>query len=255
MPAFGILETGVIAASGLSVAFAVLLDALFLHHMTFPASFHGWILPAFLTNVVNGFILVPVILLAARRLVLTLEIRTILLVTLLLLLAVLMTAGTITWSAWDDQVSQEAVIENFDLAGIVSVLLLISGFLASIVFVRRFTDPLNRISRAVEAVERGDYDLTSLNDVSARRDELGRLSRTFQAMAGKVRERERRLRTQVEEMQIVIDRKRQAEEVAQIVETDYFRQLKRKAREFRGERTAPTGEEGERDGDDAGGPV
>ena len=254
---FGILETGVVAASGLSVAFAVLLDVLFLHHMTFPASLHSWILPAFLTNVVNGFVLVPLILLSARRIVLTLEIRTILLVTTLLLLAVLVTAGTITWSAWDDLVSQEAVIENFYIAGIVSVFLLVAGFLASVAFVRRFTDPLLRISRAAEAVERGDYNLAPLDGVSARRDELGRLSRIFQEMAGKVREREKRLRSQVEELQVVIDRKRQAEEVAQIVETDYFRQLKRKARAFRDGRKAPTGAagEGEGDGNDAGGPV
>jgi HAMP domain-containing protein/uncharacterized membrane protein len=249
---FGVLETGVIAASAVSVAAAVLLDVLFLRYMAFPASFHAWILPAFLTNAINGFILVPVILILARRIVLSLEIRTILLVTILLLLAVLVTAGAITWSTRDDLVSPEAVVENFYISGIVSVFLLVAGFLASVVFVRRFTDPVTRISEAAEAVERGDYDIQALDGVSARRDELGLLSRTFQEMARKVQEREKRLRSQVQELQIVIDRKRQAAEVAEIVETEYFQQLKIKARAFKGA-GKERGHEGGKDGNDKSG--
>ena len=85
---------------------------------------------------------------------LTLEIRTISLVTILLLLAVFSTAVSITLSILDDLVSQEAVIENFYITGIVSVFLLVVGFLASVAFVRRFTDPVIKMSRASQEVER-----------------------------------------------------------------------------------------------------
>ncbi|MDD5167594.1 MAG: ECF transporter S component [Syntrophales bacterium] len=230
---FGILEMIIVLASGIAVAFAVLLDFLFLHFMKFPSSFPSWILPAFLTDAVNGFILVPVVLIMARRISMTLEIRTILLVTVLLLLAILSTAGAITWAIMDDLVSHEALIENFYMAGIVSVVLIVIGFLASVAFVRRFTDPVMHLTRAAEEVEKGSYDVETLSLVSARRDELGQLSRVFQDMIRKVREREQHLRQQVEELQIRIDRDRQAKEVREIVETDYFRELKKKAKEFR----------------------
>ena len=230
---FGILQMSVVLAGGIAVAFAVLLDVCFLHHMTFPSSFPSWILPAFLTDAVNGFVLVPVILLVFRKIMLTLEIRTISLVTILLLLAVFSTAVSITLSILDDLVSQEAVIENFYIAGIVSVFLLVVGFLASVAFVRRFTDPVIKMSRASQEVESGHYDLSLLDPVSSRNDELGRLSRVLQKMAKTVQERERSLRQQVQDLQIKIDRKRKEEEVREIVETDYFRELKKKAKAFR----------------------
>jgi uncharacterized membrane protein len=230
---FGILEMIIVFASAAAVAFAVLLDVLFLHFMTFPSSFTSWILPAFLTDAVNGFVLVPGILILARRLTMTLEIRTILLVTTLLLLAVLSTAGAITWSIMDDLISREALIKNFYIAGVVSVILIVIGFLASVAFVRKFTDPIMHLTRAAGEIENERYDIPTLESVSARRDELGQLSRVFQEMARKVGERERHLQQQVHQLQIKIDRERQTKDVREIVETDYFRELKKKAKEFR----------------------
>lgn len=230
---FGIIEMFVILAGAASVALAVLLDVLFLHVMKFPASFPSWILPAFLTDSIYGFILVPVALILCRRIIITLEVRTILLITGFLVTAILSTAITITWSVWDDLVSTSAMIENFYVAGIVSVFLLIFGFIAAVGFVRRITDPLSRFRRAAEAVENGNYDLEMLDDISPRSDELGQLSRVLQGMAEKIRERETHLKKKIEELEIRIDHRRQAEEVKEIVETEYFQQLKKKAREFR----------------------
>jgi HAMP domain-containing protein len=231
---FGILEMSVVLASGLSVAFAVLLDILFIRFMRFPSSFHAWILPAFLTDAVNGFILVPIFLLFTGRFLITLETRTILLITTLLVIAILSTAGAITWSVWDDLSSPEAMIENFYIAGIVSVVLLVFGFIASLGFVRKITDPVGELIQAAGAVEKGNYDLDRLDRISSRHDELGQLSRVLQGMAQQVRKREVDLLNRVQELQIRIDPQRQAREVAEIVETDYFQQLKKKAKEFRG---------------------
>jgi uncharacterized membrane protein len=230
---FGILEMSVIAASGVSVGVAVLLDVFFLHFMKFPESFPSWILPAFLTDAVNGFILVPVVLIMARRLILTLETRTILLITTLLVLAILSTAISITWSVWDDLVSTEAMIDNFYLSGIISVLFIVAGFVASIAFVRRITDPVSCLILAAEEVEKGRYNLASLEPISRRSDELGQLSRVLQVMADQVRKREDHLLLQVQELQIQIDLDRKAKDVAEIVETEYFQTLKKKAKEFR----------------------
>jgi len=230
---FGILQMSIVLASAIGVGVAVFLDVLFIHLITFPSSFPSWILPAFLTDVVNGFVLVPIILLLAGRILMTLETRTILMITTLLIIAVGATAGAITWAVLDDLVSHAKRVENFYIAAIVSVLLLVMGFIVSIVFVRKMTDPLTRITRAAESVEKGNYDLELLGSVSGRKDELGHLARIFEQMAGKVQEREKKLQTKVEELQIKIDREKQAQDVSEIVETEYFRSLKEKARKFR----------------------
>lgn len=231
--AFGILQGSIVFACAAGVGTAVVLDWLFLHFMTFPASLPSWILPAFLTDAVNGFILVPAILLIAGRIVLTLETRTILMITGLLIASILATAGSITWAVLDDLVSHGAMVQNFYIAAIVSVGLLVIGFVAAVVFVRKMTAPLAALGRAAEAVEKGRYDLPELAAVSARADELGRLARIFEQMAGKVGERENSLQRQVAELQITIDREKQARDVSDIVDTDYFRALKEKARKFR----------------------
>lgn len=230
---FGFLQMSIVLACAAGVGSAAGLDVLFLHFMTFPSSLHAWILPAFLTDAVNGFVLVPVILVLIKRIALTLETRTILMITALLIVAILATAGAIIWAVFDDLVSHEAMVDNFYIAAVVSVFLLVIGFIASLVFVRKLTDPLAHLTRAAASIEKGNYDLALPRSVSARTDELGRLSRAFLQMAGKVQEREKTLQRQVEELQIKIDRKRQARDVSEIVETEYFRALKEKARKFR----------------------
>ncbi|MRR17374.1 MAG: HAMP domain-containing protein [Deltaproteobacteria bacterium] len=230
---FGFLQLSVVAASAVGVGAAVVLDALFLHLMTFPSSFPSWILPAFLTDAVNGFVLVPIILIAAGRIELTLETRTILMISVLLIVTILATAAAITGSVIDDLVSHAAMVETFYIAAIVSVFLLVIGFVVSLVFVRKVTDPLADLTRAAEAVEKGHYDQTIPDRVLARADELGHLSRAFSQMTRTVHEREKNLRQQVEELKIKIDHEKQARDVSEIVETEYFRALKEKARKFR----------------------
>ncbi len=230
---FGILETAIVLASAACVGCAAVLDITFLHMMKFPESFNAWILPAFITNTVNGFILVPILCLFTRRIVITLETRTIMTITGLLVIAVLSTSMTLTWGVWNDIKSTTAMIETFYFAGIVTVVLLIIGFAASLFIVRRITVPLLKLTEAAGSVEKGEYDLPSLQRVSERKDEIGRLARVFERMAHEVNERERALKKQVEQLQIRIDRKQQAKDVAEIVETDYFRNLREKVREMR----------------------
>jgi len=69
--------------------------------------------------------------------------------------------------------------------------------------------------------------------VSARDDALGQLARTFARMASEVRAREERLREQVRELTIEIDEQRQARKVAEITDTDYFRDLRSQANDLR----------------------
>jgi GAF domain-containing protein len=92
---------------------------------------------------------------------------------------------------------------------------------------------VNRVMEASAAVESGTFEPRTLDETAARDDELGQLARTFRRMAQHMIEREHLLRRQVEDLRIEIDSSRQAKQVAEIVETEYFRELRRQASDLR----------------------
>jgi CheY-like chemotaxis protein len=92
-----------------------------------------------------------------------------------------------------------------------------------------------RVTAAAAAVEAGEFTLASLDEVAARPDALGQLGRVFQGMAREVYAREQSLKQQVQELRIQIDEAKKAREVAEITESDYFRQLKERAQHLRDE--------------------
>jgi hypothetical protein len=89
------------------------------------------------------------------------------------------------------------------------------------------------VTDAAVAVESNAFDATWLDGVAARGDALGHLARTFVAMAREVRAREAALRAEVAELRIEIDEGRQARRVAEITDSDYFRDLRGRAAELR----------------------
>jgi CRP-like cAMP-binding protein len=90
-----------------------------------------------------------------------------------------------------------------------------------------------RVTAAAVAVESGDYDPESLDEVAARGDELGQLARVFQRMVRQVGLREQRLKQEVADLRIEIDEVKKARQVAEITETEYFQQLRQKAQKIR----------------------
>jgi DNA-binding response OmpR family regulator len=93
---------------------------------------------------------------------------------------------------------------------------------------------VGRVTDAATAVEDGTFAAERLSDVMLRTDELGGLARVFQRMAVEVQAREQRLKQQIQELRIEIDEVKKAQQVAEITETDYFYQLKQRAKELRG---------------------
>ena len=90
-----------------------------------------------------------------------------------------------------------------------------------------------RVTEAAATVEEGKFTPESLITVAARGDELGRLARVFQRMALEVRAREERLRQQIQQLRIEIDEAKKNQQVAEITETEYFHDLREKARTLR----------------------
>jgi CheY-like chemotaxis protein len=89
------------------------------------------------------------------------------------------------------------------------------------------------ITDAAAAVEAETFALDDLADVATRPDALGRLARVFQRMARQVYTREQDLKQQVQQLRIELDEATQAQQVAEITETDYFQQLEARAQDLR----------------------
>jgi len=101
---------------------------------------------------------------------------------------------------------------------------------------------VERLTQAAALVEAETFDPGSLDlaGVTGREDALGRLARVFERMAREVHAREQRLKQQVQELRIEVDKARQHQQVSKITGTDYFRELRGKAG---GLRTMLEGEE------------
>lgn len=96
-----------------------------------------------------------------------------------------------------------------------------------------YLEQVSRVTGAAAALEAGDGDLGDLASVAERGDALGVLARRFESMAREVQAREARLREQVRELRIEVDHARQARQVAEITETDFFRDLSGRAADLR----------------------
>lgn len=96
-----------------------------------------------------------------------------------------------------------------------------------------YIQQMERITASAAALETGRYDPRSLDEVSLRGDALGQLARVFQRMANEVVARELFLKREIETLRIEIDEAKKAQEVAQITETDAFKELQRQAQASR----------------------
>lgn len=90
-----------------------------------------------------------------------------------------------------------------------------------------------QLTTAASQVEEGIYVPEQLDNVTERTDALGQLARVFQRMIREVYAREEKLRQQVQQLRIEIDKSKTARQVAAITGTDYFRTLQEKARALR----------------------
>jgi WD40 repeat protein len=97
----------------------------------------------------------------------------------------------------------------------------------------RIAQPILTIAQAAAAVEEEQFDPDSLTTITGRRDEVGLLARIFHQMAITVYQRTQRLKQQVQELRIQIDETKRQEQVAEVVETEFFQDLQRRAKSLR----------------------
>lgn len=97
-----------------------------------------------------------------------------------------------------------------------------------------YLQQVDRVTAAAAAVEDSDFHSEQLDGVAQRGDSLGQLARVFQRMAHEVYEREQRLKQEVDQLRIEINDVRKAREVAEITESEYFQELRKRAQQLRG---------------------
>lgn len=146
------------------------------------------------------------------------------------------TGGDPDWILVSAVPEQRLEAPGRSLAGqliLLSVAVLLLGLAFGILLSRRITKPVDNITAAAVGLADGTFEPTTLDAAAARSDEVGELARAFQRMGTEVVEREARLREQVQQLTVQIDRSRVDSEVEQITESEYFQRLKAQADELR----------------------
>ena len=98
--------------------------------------------------------------------------------------------------------------------------------------------PVSQIALVAEKVTAGEVVVEelhseSLDTIVNRQDELGQLSRIFRTMTEEVVKREQSLKMQIKQLIIQIDEVKKEQQVKQVVESDYFSDVKAKAEQMR----------------------
>jgi hypothetical protein len=94
---------------------------------------------------------------------------------------------------------------------------------------------VSRVTAAAASVEGWQFLVDSLAEVSRRPDALGQLARVFQRMAQEVAAREQLFKHQIQTLRVEIDETKKSREVAELTETDFFAQLRKKTKALRNE--------------------
>jgi len=127
---------------------------------------------------------------------------------------------------------QKGIVRNGIIAFVISYILIFGlVYLMSGIVTR----PLIELATVSEKIGEGNYeqDLEALGNQSRWNDEIDTLSDTIKIMIGKVAEREKKLRKRVSQLEIIVDSTQRDIEVKEIVESDFFQELKAKSQDMR----------------------
>lgn len=117
-------------------------------------------------------------------------------------------------------------------------------FAAVLLFSYQISRPIITLTRSAERVAEGDYSEGVIPELSGFvRDETTTLAEVFRQMVAKVAAREQRLKKQVRELRIEIDEVKRKKQVSEIVESDFFQDLRAKARDMRSRSGRPAQDE------------
>lgn len=198
---FGYVQLAIVGANVVGLTSATLLESVALQRVGFQDAVSNWLLPGLIANILIGLAVVPPLMVLLRRMVMTIETRTILVISLLLVVSVLGTTGVLISRADDaltsaisavspggavspgaGQINAEASLSLFRWAGLVAIFVLVAGTVMSVFTVRRLTSPVSLLCTAATTIASGEYETSVIAPVARRNDELGELAKTFRDM-------------------------------------------------------------------------
>ena len=141
--------------------------------------------------------------------------------------------GLVTYLDAGNVVESLQVLSNYLIVIFVAAFIVISLLVLGIT--RNAMSELVDLQSTSKRVADGDYAPIALKSHSLE-DEVTKLTGLFNIMLDKVREREQTLKAQVAELKIQIDMKKRSDDVKQIVESDFFKDLQQKAAQVRKQR-------------------
>ena len=100
--------------------------------------------------------------------------------------------------------------------------------------IRYTTDFLSEVRGWVERIAEGNYQTSGIMESDRYADQtLASLAAEFAQMAARVQEREETLKLEVAQLRIEIDEAKRKQDAARIMGSDYYKELKEKARKLR----------------------
>lgn len=97
------------------------------------------------------------------------------------------------------------------------------------------TRPIVSLARIATDIGDGEYEQewNAVERIGSYRDEIDTLTRVFHAMVDRVAQREKSLRARVAQLEIMIDRSKLETQVQEIVDSDFFQDLRSKVQDMR----------------------
>lgn len=124
-----------------------------------------------------------------------------------------------------DEILQQGMIAFAITFAIIFVLVYwLAGFL---------TRPIIGLAGAAKKIGEGDYNQEIGGGDSNVKDEIDTLTDVFKVMVDKVAQREQNLRARVQQLEIMIDKSKLSKQVTEIVESEFFQDLKTKVKDMR----------------------
>lgn len=96
------------------------------------------------------------------------------------------------------------------------------------------TRPLRTIAESARLLENDEtVDYETLEPLERGSDEISQLARVFHKMADQVQARQQQLKQEVARLKIKIDESKRQKQVSEIVDSEFFQELKTKARDLK----------------------
>lgn len=122
---------------------------------------------------------------------------------------------------------------------VIFIIVIVTVILVINIMLRRFVilpvGEMGKLAHKVAADENLEEGLASesLNKITQRGDELGELGRVFKRMVVEVHERTQKLKQQLQTLRIEIDEIKRQEQIDDVVDSEFFKDLQSKARDLK----------------------